>query len=247
MSKGISENHELAMNEDMDMTDIGSLKVKEHIPDNLSVQDVLSFVQANVEAWKELQTYYYCAMLEIETKFKVLDQEFSLHHARNPIETIKTRMKSPESLADKLIRKNLPLNIQAVEENIFDMAGVRIICSFLDDIYMLASSFLGQDDVYMLRKKDYIQTPKPSGYRGLHLVVEVPIFLHNEKRMMKVEVQFRTIAMDFWASLEHKLRYKKNLNEELLSEVESELFGCSEAAYFLDKKMQNIRNRIEQI
>ncbi len=245
MPNEIFENNIPAIDVTTNMPDIGSLKVKEHIPDNLSVQDVLSFIHLNVEAWKELQTYYYCAMLEVETKFKVLDQEFSLHHARNPIETIKTRMKSPESLAGKLIRKNLPLNIQAVEENIFDMAGVRIICSFVDDIYMLASSFLGQDDVYMLRKKDYIQTPKPSGYRGLHLVVEVPIFLHNEKRMMKVEVQFRTIAMDFWASLEHKLRYKKNLRPELSAEIGSELSECSETAYLLDRKMQSIRNRIE--
>ncbi|MGN0297669.1 MAG: GTP pyrophosphokinase family protein [Lachnospiraceae bacterium] len=223
-----------------------TMKVKEYLPDDLSVQDVIDFIRSNAESWKEMQTYYYCAMMEIETKFKVLNQEFSLQYDRNPIETIKTRLKSPESLAGKLARKKLRLNIQTVEDCIFDMAGVRVICSFLEDVYTIADSFLKQDDIKLIEKKDYIQYPKPSGYRGLHLVVEVPIFLHREKRMMKVEVQLRTIAMDFWASLDHKLRYKKSLSPELVETLEDELEKCAEVTAMLDVRMQNIRSRIEE-
>lgn len=239
------ENGTVALPGSLEAPDIGQLKLKDHIPEDLSVKDVFDFIQENVVAWKELQIYYTCAMMEVETKFNVLDQEFSLEYDRNPIETIKTRIKSPESLAEKLIRKRMPMTIQSVENNIFDMAGVRVICSFMDDIYMLAESFMKQDDVHVLLQKDYIRKPKPSGYRGLHLVIEVPIFLHSEKKLMKVEVQFRTIAMDFWASLEHKLRYKKNLGADLQNEIGSRLSECSQKVYLLDGEMQEIRNRIE--
>lgn len=211
----------------------------------MTKDEFVLFLEKNFDPWKERLTYYDCAILEIETKFRVLDKEFSLQYDRNPIETIKTRLKSPESLAKKMIKKDLPLNLEALEENIHDIAGVRVICSFPEDIYMLADTFLKQDDITLIAKKDYIQNPKPNGYRSLHLVVEVPIFLHNEKRMMKVEVQFRTIAMDFWASLEHKLRYKKNLPQDILQELGEELKECSDVANMLDTKMQTIRNRIE--
>ena len=142
--------------------------------------------------------------MEVETKFKVLNEEFSLMYDGNPIETIKSRIKSNESILRKVIRRELPFDLDALEENLDDIAGVRVICSFVDDIYKLADCFMRQDDITLIKMKDYIKNPKPSGYRSLHLIVAVPIFLENEKKSVKVEVQLRTIAMDFWASLEQK-------------------------------------------
>lgn len=219
--------------------------VRDMLPENLSVQDLAVLLKTTVRDWQELQAYYRCALMEVETKFKVLNEQFSLEYDRNPIETIKTRIKSPESLAEKLARKGLVFGIGTVEREIFDVAGIRVVCSFPEDIYLVADCLLAQDDVTLIERKDYIANPKPNGYRGLHLIVEVPIFLHNEKRPMKVEVQLRSIAMDFWASLEHKLRYKKKLDVELAAELEGELLACSNAAADLDERMQAIRNRIE--
>ena len=190
-------------------------------------------------------TYYSCALLEVETKFKVLNQQFSLEQEHNPIETIKTRVKSIESIIEKLHRKNLPLEVESVEKYLTDVAGIRIICPFLNDIYLLADCFLKQDDVTLIEKKDYIQNPKPNGYRSLHLIIEIPIFLQDEKRLMKVEVQLRTIAMDFWASLEHRMRYKKNLCEELSQMLSAELKDCAEASASLDRRMGKIKDTIE--
>jgi putative GTP pyrophosphokinase len=147
--------------------------------------------------------------MEVETKFNVLNEELSFTQERNPIEHIKTRIKKPGSVRKKLRDLQLPITIETIEKNLHDVAGIRIICQFVNDIFVLADCLLAQDDITLLEKKDYITNPKESGYRSLHLIIEIPIFLHNEKRLMKVEVQLRTIAMDFWASLEHKLRYKK--------------------------------------
>ena len=184
--------------------------------------------------------------MEVETKFNVLNEEFSLQYDRNPIESIKTRLKSPESLVRKIKTKELPFSVESIQENIKDVAGVRVICSFPEDIYMLADCLLNQDDITLIEKKDYIKNPKKSGYRSLHLIIEVPIFLQNGKKNIKVEVQLRTIAMDFWASLEHKLRYKKNIDEDEIELLERELVECSEISAALDKRMEEIRNRIEK-
>ena len=176
--------------------------------------------------------------MEVETKFKVLSEEMSLQYDRNPIETIKTRLKSPESVFNKISRKGLPFTVESVEKNIRDIAGVRVICSFPSDIYMLAEAFLKQDDITLIEKKDYIKTPKDNGYRSLHLIVEIPIFLHAEKRHMAVEVQFRTISMDWWASTEHKIRYKKAVT--FTDETERELAECASVAAALDQHMEKI-------
>ncbi len=189
--------------------------------------------------------YYECAIMEIKTKFNVLNRQLSLHYDGNPIESIKARMKSIDSLALKVIRKNIPWTLEAVEENINDIAGIRVVCSFEEDIYRLADSFLRQDDITLIEMKDYIKNPKPSGYRSLHLIVSVPIFLENEKKDVKVEVQFRTIAMDFWASLEHKLRYKKDLNPNICEDLAGQLLECAEQSAALDRRMQNIRDCIQ--
>ncbi|MBQ3518339.1 MAG: GTP pyrophosphokinase family protein [Clostridia bacterium] len=202
-------------------------------------------VHEKLHSMAVLMTYYRCAVLEIETKFKVLDAQFSLSHERNPIESIDTRIKSPESIREKVERKGLPMTTQAIQENINDIGGVRVICSFLDDIYMLCDCLLQQDDVRLIAIKDYIKNPKPNGYRSLHLIVEIPIFLYNEKRMVKVEVQLRTIAMQSWANLEHRLRYKKNLPPEVLARTADTLNECAKMSNELDVKMQEIRRIIE--
>lgn len=209
----------------------------------LASPDVQAWMQEHFFEYRELMAYYRCAMMEMETKFNVLNEELSLEYDRNPIETIKVRLKSPDSIGDKLYRKGLTPTTENIEQNIFDIAGVRVICSFPEDIYMLAESLLRQDDVRLIEKKDYILNPKPNGYRSLHLIVELPIFLHDEKRMMKVEVQLRTIAMDCWASLEHKIRYKKDIPD--LETIHKELKACAEISAQLDARMDAVRKSIE--
>jgi putative GTP pyrophosphokinase len=174
-----------------------------------------------------------------------LNEQFSLQYDRNPIESIKTRVKSFDSILKKVKRKQIPFSLESIEENINDIAGVRVICSFQEDIYMLADCLLQQDDVRLIERKDYIKNPKPGGYRSLHLIIEVPIFLEKEKRPMKVEVQLRTIAMDFWASLEHKLRYKKNIPESEAEYLAKELVECAGISASLDQRMEAIRDRME--
>ena len=217
------------------------------IRESLMSDAFLDFVERNTDPFDRLMAYYKCAIMEVETKFKVLNEEFSLQYGHNPIESIKSRTKSIDSLIRKVRDKQIPLTLESIEENIKDIAGVRVICSFTDDIYLLADCLLKQDDITLLKRKDYIQNPKPNGYRSLHLIVEVPIFLQNEKRNMKVEVQLRTIAMDFWASLEHKLRYKKNVSPDLEEQLWQELYECAQVSAALDMKMQGIKNRLSML
>jgi len=193
----------------------------------------------------KLMSYYKCAMMEIETKFNVLNEEFSLEYDRNPISSIKTRLKNPESIIDKIERKGFDKSIESVEKNINDVAGIRVVCPFCDDVYILADALLKQDDIKLIEKKDYIKNPKPNGYRSLHLIVAIPIFLANEKREMKVEVQLRTIAMNFWASLEHQMRYKKG--NALTEDMERELKDLAEQNTVLDIRMQNLRKSIDAL
>lgn len=192
----------------------------------------------------KLMTYYRCAMMEIETKFNVLNEEFSLEHDRNPINSIKTRLKSLPSIMEKLERQNISPSLMAVEQNLNDIAGVRVVCSFLDDVYVLATALLQQDDIQLIEKKDYIANPKPNGYRSLHLIVTIPIFLKSEKRVMKVEIQLRTIAMDFWTSLEHQLRYKKEV--VFSDDMARELQECADLSSVLDSRMDNLRKGVQQ-
>ena len=204
-----------------------------------------TMVQDRIYPYRELMAYYNCAMMEVATKFNVLNEELSLQYDRNPIESIRTRLKSVDSIAEKLTRTgiSLPLNVERIQEEIHDIAGVRVICSYPSDIYMLSEAFLRQDDIFLVERKDYIQNPKPNGYRSLHLIVEVPIFLHNRKKLMKVEVQFRTISMDWWASLEHTIRYKKDLGEANQAHIEQELKECAEISAALDKRMEALQQQ----
>lgn len=221
-------------------------KRDEFVRNSLLSDEFLEMLEKNKKPMDLLMSYYKCAIMEIETKFKVLNQEYSLQYDKNPIESIKTRVKSYDSLLRKIRKKDIPLTLDSIEKNITDIAGVRVICSFPDDIYAIAESFLKQDDITLIEKKDYIQNPKPSGYRSLHLIVQVPIFLQNTKKLVTVEVQLRTIAMDFWASLEHKMRYKKNISPDQVKFLQDELSDCARQSAALDERMQNIRNVIIQ-
>lgn len=205
----------------------------------------------NSKPFFQIMTYYGCALREVETKFQVLNDEFKLNYDRNPIESIESRIKSVRSIMEKMERKNIridPLDLDTtiakIEQNIFDIAGIRVICSFPEDIYKIAEQLISQDDITLIRKKDYILEPKPNGYRSLHLIVEVPVFFSTGKRGMKVEVQLRTIAMDFWASLDHKLKYKKDIeNQEYIAD---ELKKCADIINATDYRMQELRKLIEK-
>ena len=200
-------------------------------------------LSGRIRSFSTLLMRYRCAIREIETKLHVLNEEFSLEHERNPIELIESRVKEPASILEKMNRKGYEFTVKNIEEKLNDVAGVRVICSFVEDIYYLASMLSAQDDLEVLKVKDYIKKPKKNGYRSLHLIIQIPIFLSSEKRYMRVEVQFRTIAMDFWASLEHKLKYKHDVrNPELIVE---ELRKCADIISKVDLRMQEIRNMIE--
>lgn len=198
----------------------------------------------SAKPYQVLMMHYQCAMREVQTKFEVLNAEFSVLHDYNPVESIKPRLKRPMSVLEKLRRKGLPYSLDAVYENLSDVAGVRVICSFVQDIYALSDMLLRQDDITLIQRKDYIAHPKENGYRSLHLIVEVPIFLTNTTRKMRVEVQLRTIAMDFWASLEHKTRYKKQIHSQAW--IDQELSACAEQIAALDLRMQQLHQYIKQ-
>ncbi|KAF5068764.1 GTP pyrophosphokinase [Anaerotignum sp.] len=208
----------------------------------LSIQPEIIIREA--KPFMELMMECRCALMEVETKLNVLNAEFALKYNRNPFESIKSRIKSPMSIVEKMKRKGYPLTVESMERDLFDIAGIRVICSFVDDIYAIAALLVQQDDITLLEAKDYIKSPKENGYRSLHLILEVPVFLAEKKKPMKVEVQFRTIAMDFWASLEHKLKYKKDISDS--KEIFEELQECADIISNMDLRMQEIRNRIEE-
>ena len=212
----------------------------------LANEKILDRISRHLEPIEQMNAYYRCAIMEIETKFKVLSEQFSLKYDRNPIETIKSRLKSQDSILKKMSRKGIPVTLENMEREIDDIAGVRVICSFVEDVYMLADCLLQQDDITLLEKKDYIRYPKDSGYRSLHLIVQVPIFLQNEKRQMKVEVQIRTLAMDLWASQEHKLRYKKSIPEDEEESISNELAECAQILSSVDTRMQALRTKLSE-
>lgn len=211
---------------------------------HLSQQDIDELIETT-RPFAELMMRYRCAIKEVQTKFEVLDEEFSIRYNRNPVEAIKTRLKSPRSIFGKMQRNDLPITVENIRDHLSDIAGIRIICSYPEDIYTLCDMFLRQDDVKLIRKKDYIASPKENGYRSLHLIVEVPIFLTDAKEYVRAEVQFRTIAMDFWASLEHKLKYKKDI--PYADEVATELKDCAEQIAYLDRRMEAVHRHIEEL
>jgi putative GTP pyrophosphokinase len=188
------------------------------------------------------QNLYSSAIREITTKLENLNEEFKYTKDRNPIQHIKSRIKSPKSIMNKLKKKGFDLSVEPAKKNIMDIAGVRVICSYLDDIYLIADLLTSQDDVEVIRRRDFIANPKANGYRSLHLIVSVPIFLSDRTEKVKVEIQIRTIAMDFWASLEHELAYKLTGSDN--KTAFDELKACAKLISDTDHRMQNLHNSI---
>ena len=201
-------------------------------------------IMTTVVDFQELLMRYTCALKEIQTKLEVLNTEYNVRMQRNPIVSIHTRLKQSVSIMEKMERIGIPFSLENVEKYLNDVAGVRVICSYLDDIYTLADALTKQDDVTLIRTKDYIRNPKGNGYRSLHLIVSIPVFFADSKRNMKVEVQVRTVAMDYWAELEHQLKYKQEVPNE--NEIATELKFCAEEMAQIDLKMLSILKRIEE-
>lgn len=224
----------------MDHEDRFRLKLMEAVD-----EETLEWAQKASREFAKRMSYYKCAMLEVETRFHVLNEEYVLEHGRAPVNSVKSRLKTLPSLREKLERKHIPFDVDTLEQQINDIAGVRVICSFPEDVYTMANAFLAMDDIEVLQRKDYISNPKPNGYRSLHLIVAIPVHLAEGKRMTKVEIQLRTIAMDFWASLEHQLRYKQD--NAFTEEMAAELYECAQLSAALDIRMDNLRKSVQEM
>ena len=198
-----------------------------------------------IDSWKEVTLVYSAALRQMETKMQILNDEFQHVHQYNPIEHIKARIKTPESIVKKLKRYGQESTIDNMVKYINDIAGIRIICSFTSDIYRIADMIRDQKDIQVIAVKDYITYPKASGYKSYHMIVSIPVYLSDRTVDTKVEIQIRTIAMDFWASLEHKLRYKKNIPESEAEYLAKELVECAGISASLDQRMEAIRDRME--
>ena len=212
----------------------------------LAVEEIVNNgkkIMWNMVEYRELEMVYSSAIKEVETKFDVLNSEFDVRYRRNPISSMHSRLKSRDSVLRKLVRYGYTPSIDNIKKHVKDFAGIRIICSYIDDIYSIADAFLAQDDITLIERKDYIKEPKPSGYRSLHLIVSVPVFFANGKRSVTVEVQIRTVAMNFWASLEHQMKYKRRT--EISEEIVKELRVCSDGISAIDERMIELRDRIE--
>lgn len=195
------------------------------------------------EEFAVLMMKYDSAIREVRTKLEILNNELSLTSVESPISYIESRRKKDKSIYEKLIRQKNEISLASIEENLNDVAGVRVICSFVDDIYNVASMLVRQDDVTLIQVKDYIRNPKPNGYRSYHMIVEIPVFFSNEKRPMRVEVQIRTVAMNFWASLEHQMKYKHDVEKADL--IMKELKLCADTIADTDMRMLKIRESID--
>ena len=201
--------------------------------------------QQMVDEFFSIQCRYQSAIREVQTKLEILDDEFQMKHSRNPIHHMQSRMKTIQSMMEKLKRKHVRVDMLSAVQNLTDIAGIRVVCYYIEDIYTIANLLISQDDIKVLKWRDYIKEPKPNGYRSLHLVVEVPVFLSEGRTPVPVEVQIRTIAMDFWASLEHSLRYKAV--GDVPSDISDELAETAETIAALDLRMQNIHDRVDKL
>ncbi len=211
--------------------------------DENRMQHLSEEFQRMMDDFFSIQCRYSAAMKEVQTKLEILDDEFQTKHRRNPIHHIESRLKSIQSMMEKLRRKQHAVSMRSAMENLQDIAGIRVICSYVKDVYAVADMLISQDDVRLVEMEDYIREPKANGYRSLHLIVEIPVFLQEGRTLVPVEVQLRTIAMDFWASLEHAMRYKAagNVPEDICQELQQ----VGEDIALLDKRMQTIHDRIE--
>lgn len=212
------------------------------IPENPPRGDQIERGMETLQAYREFQQLYNGAIREIKTKLDILDEEFKVRYAHNPIHNMESRQKSIDSILGKMKKKGLPLTLTAARENLYDIAGVRVICYYIDDIYRIAGMITSQEDIQLVRVRDYITHPKPNGYRSLHIVAKVPVFLSQRQELVPVEIQIRTIAMDFWASLEHRLKYKSG--GDVPDGIPERLARCAETSAMLDKEMQDIYHAI---
>lgn len=195
--------------------------------------------------FEELMMMYDCAIRQVQTRLEVLDEEFSVRYRRNPISSIESRVKTPLSIYRKLRKRDQEISVKSIVKNLNDVAGVRVICNFIDDIYDIARMLGRQNDLKVISIKDYIKSPKENGYRSYHMIVEIPVYFSKTTRFMRVEIQIRTIAMNFWASLEHQIRYKKTLPGDVdLNEISSELRECADTIAETDRRMLDIKNRL---
>ena len=212
----------------------------------LDTPDPERFIK-NAAKFNDLMMMYRCTIRELQTKLEVLNDEFSIENKRNPISFIKTRVKKPESIYRKLQKLGYEFSAENIQEQLNDVAGVRVVCAFIDDIYTVADLLASQDDIKVLQIKDYIKNPKPNGYRSYHMIVEIPVFFSRGKTPMRAEIQIRTNGMDFWATLEHQLRYKKGIEEmEGYDQISAELLESAHAMIEMDNEMQHIKDMIGQ-
>lgn len=219
------------------------VKGRKNLTGDLANADIEEIVD-HMGDFIDLMQVYRGALHEISTKLEILDDEYHVRYEHNPIHHMERRVKSVQSIIGKLRKRNLPLTVESIEENIFDVAGIRVICNYVDDVYSVASMLSRQSDIEILAVKDYIAHPKPSGYRSLHVIYNVPVFLTTGSKITPVEVQFRTIAMDYWASLEHNLRYKGHLNLEQIAKHAGTLQDCAATLAQVESTMQSIHREI---
>lgn len=224
----------------------------EEVPDTALPEVIRSTLAENADdfykmafEFQQLMMIYESATKQIETKLDILNKENKVAGRRNTIETIKSRIKSPQSIAAKLEKKHLPVTFESMTKNLNDIAGIRVICPYISDIYSVRDTLLKQPDLKLLEEKDYIQNPKESGYRSLHLVIEVPVYLSESTHNVRVEIQLRTIAMDFWACLEHELRYKTSA--KVPESVRRELFRVAETIAMTDREMEEIAIELQNL
>ena len=208
-------------------------------------EDTAHIFAETAHRFEEMMMMYQCAIQEVTTKLEVLSREMSVRNNRNPIETIKYRIKKPKSIAEKLIKNGYDVNVESASKHLNDVAGVRVICSFIEDIYTIAEMLTRQDDIHLIKVKDYIKNPKENGYRSYHMIIEIPVFFSDRKQHMRVEVQIRTMAMDFWASLEHQVRYKKNIPNS--DDMAKRLKKCADVIAATDAEMLNIAREIDLV
>lgn len=226
------------------ITDSSELMLIKNATNLSSKVEVNNFYKMAFE-YQKIMMIYESAIKQLETKLEILNKENKVNGRRNPIETIKSRLKSPESIAGKLEKKNLPLNFESMIENLNDIAGIRVICPYISDIYKVRDILLKQPDIRLIKQNDYIENPKESGYRSLHIIVETPVYLSQSEHNVKVEIQMRTIAMDFWASLEHELHYKTST--KVPESVRRELYRVAETIAMTDREMEEIAIELQSL
>ena len=195
--------------------------------------------------YQETMMRYHCAILEMRTKLEVLSKDLAVRYRRNPIEFIESRLKKPSSIARKLRRNGSEITVANMVEQVSDIAGIRVLCAYIDDIYEIARMLARQQDVRIINVKDYIKHPKENGYRSYHMIVEIPVYFSDEVRPVRCEIQIRTIAMDFWATLDHDMQYKKEVEDA--EEIMRELKACADIIHSTDEKMMRLRERIHRI